>query len=113
MISYASEDVKALDNLNPFRYRSYYYDTETGLYYLKSRYYDPAVGRWINKDNPTIAMLGQSYLNGLNLYAYCFNNPVMYVDYCGFWPGPFSYKGWEIRFERHGTDPGKKYHCHA
>ena len=78
MISYASEDVKALDNLNPFRYRSYYYDTETGLYYLKSRYYDPEVGRFINIDS--IEYADPETINGLNLYAYCGNNPIMGYD---------------------------------
>ena len=41
-------DIDGIGTLNPFRYRGYYYDTETGLYYLNSRYYDPKVGRWIH-----------------------------------------------------------------
>ena len=64
--------------LNPFRYRGYYYDTETGLYYLNSRYYDPSIGRFINADD--ISYIQPTDINGLNLYAYCGNNPVMYVD---------------------------------
>ena len=64
--------------LNPFRYRSYYYDTETGLYYLKSRYYDSTVCRFINIDSTAYA--DPKTINGLNLYAYCKNNPVMNVD---------------------------------
>lgn len=67
-----------LAQLNPFRYRSYYYDIETGFYYLKSRYYDPAVGRFINIDS--IEYADPETINGLNLYAYCGNNPVMYID---------------------------------
>ena len=63
---------------NPFRYRGYYYDTETGLYYLKSRYYDPEVGRFITIDDTSY--LDPDTINGLNLYAYCGNNPVMRVD---------------------------------
>ncbi len=64
--------------LNPFRYRSYYFDTETGLYYLKARYYDPEVGRFISPDE--ISYFDPDNVNGLNLYAYCNNNPVMYCD---------------------------------
>lgn len=67
-----------IGNKNPFRYRSYYWDSEFALYYLKSRYYDPELGRFISAD-------GVSYLNpesvaGLNLYAYCENNPVKELD---------------------------------
>ena len=64
--------------MNPFRYRGYYYDTETGLYYLKSRYYDPEVGRFITIDD--ISYIDPESINGLNLYSYCGNNPVMRVD---------------------------------
>ena len=76
---------------NPFRYRSYYYDFETNLYYLNSRYYDPQIGRFINADN--ISNVDKSTFNGLNLYAYCVNNPVMLTDSQGeswwsdFWKG--------------------------
>ena len=70
--------------LNPFRYRGYYYDTETGLYYLKTRYYDPEVGRFISRDSVSYA--DPETINGLNLYAYCGNNPVMNIDPQGhFW----------------------------
>ena len=64
--------------LNPYRYRSYYYDIETGLYYLNSRYYDSEVGRFINADN--VSEVEPNDINGLNLYAYCLDNPVMLVD---------------------------------
>lgn len=67
-----------LSQLNPFRYRGYYYDTETGLYYLKSRYYDPEICRFITIDD--LSYLDSETINGLNLYAYCGNNPVMCVD---------------------------------
>ena len=69
-----------IGTINPIRYRSYYYDTDTGFYYLQSRYYDPAVRRFINADG---------YINangdflGFNMFAYCSNNPVMYVDDTG------------------------------
>ena len=62
----------------PFRYRGYYYDQETRLYYLQSRYYDPATGRFISPDS--IEYLAPAVIHGLNLYAYCGNNPVMNVD---------------------------------
>ena len=67
-----------LNNNNPFRYRGYFYDTETGLYYLKNRYYDPVTGRFISPDD--LSYLDPDTVNGLNLYAYCGNNPVMKVD---------------------------------
>ena len=66
---------------NPFRYRGYYYDAETGLYYLHARYYDPTTGRFISPDG--IEYLDPESINGLNLYAYCGNNPVMYADPSG------------------------------
>ena len=69
--------------LNPFRYRGYYYDTETGLFYLTSRYYDPEIGRFINADD--VSYIDPETINGLNLYAYCSNNPVMGYDPNGTW----------------------------
>ena len=51
---------------------------ETGLYYLNSRYYDPEVGRFISPDS--LDYLAPESIDGLNLYAYCLNNPVMYTD---------------------------------
>ncbi len=67
--------------LNPFRYRSYYYDPETNLYYLNTRYYDPETGRFISQDY--VSYLDPEHINGLNLFAYCGNNPVMNVDPSG------------------------------
>ena len=72
---------QTLAQINPFRYRSYFYDVETGLYFLKTRYYDPTIGRFINIDS--INYVDTESINGLNLYAYCGNNPVMYVDPTG------------------------------
>lgn len=63
---------------NPIRYRGYYYDEETSLYYLESRYYDPITGRFITIDD--ISYIDPETINGLNLYAYCGNNPVMRID---------------------------------
>ena len=68
---------------NPIRYRGYYYDTESGLYYLGSRYYDPQVKRFINADG--YASTGQGFV-GCNMFAYCGNNPIRFVDLNGcFW----------------------------
>ena len=66
---------------NPLRYRGYYYDTETSLYYLQSRYYDPETCRFINMDAYFIA---GDYFVGKDMYAYCLNNPIMYVDPTGY-----------------------------
>ena len=66
-----------LGQINPIRYRSYYYDTETGFYYLNSRYYDPEVKRFINADSNLYPQTG---LLGVNLFAYCRNNPVNLYD---------------------------------
>ncbi len=77
-------DQTHIGNLNPFRYRGYYYDVETGLYFLKTRYYDPEVGRFITIDD--LQYLDPETINGLNLYAYCANNPVMAVDHEGTMP---------------------------
>ena len=78
-------DTTHIGNLNPFRYRGYYYDCEIGLYFLKSRYYDPEVGRFLNMDS--IEYADPETINGLNLYAYCGNNPIIAVDPYGnnFW----------------------------
>ena len=65
-------------------YRSYYYDTETGFYCLQSRYYDPVTHRFINADS-IIADVGD-LIQGYNVFAYCFNNPVNMRDLSGNWP---------------------------
>ena len=71
----------SLATINPFRYRGYYYDGETQLYWVSSRYYSPELCRWISPDS--IEYLDSQSINGLNLYAYCNNNPIMYVDPTG------------------------------
>ena len=65
---------------NPLRYRGYYYDAETGFYYLQSRYYDPANRRFINADS--YVSTGQGFV-GTNMFAYCNNSPVIYMDDTG------------------------------
>ena len=71
----------SLANLNPLRYRGYYYDNETGFYYLQSRYYDPTVRRFVNADMYTST--DSSSAIACNMFAYCANNPVNLVDYAG------------------------------
>jgi len=72
-----STNATHIANINPFRYRGYYYDTETELYYLITRYYDPVVGRFLNAD--AFASTGQGIV-GNNMFAYCLNNVVNFVD---------------------------------
>ena len=67
--------------INPILYRGYYYDTESGLYYLMSRYYDPEIGQFISMD--TVDYLKPETIGCVDLYAYGLNNPVMYVDPTG------------------------------
>ena len=67
-------------DVNPLRYHGYFYDTETGLYYLQSRYYDPEVGRFINPDGYNST--GQGII-GTNMFAYCLNNPAIFSDDAG------------------------------
>ena len=66
-----------LGTLNPLRYRGYVYDTETELYYLQSRYYDPQIGRFLDADSFTST--GQGLLSN-NMFAYCLNNPIAFSD---------------------------------
>ena len=78
-----------IGQINPIRYRGYYYDEETGLYYVSSRYYDSEIGRWINADG--YVSTGQGVL-GYNMFAYCGNNPVNRLDYTGqFWSGIWGF----------------------
>jgi len=70
----------SMAEVNPIRYRGYYYDAETELYYLRSRYYDSAVKRFVNADG--ITSTGQGF-TGYNMFAYCGNNPVNFADPTG------------------------------
>ena len=76
--------VGEIGNLNPFRYRGYYYDNETGFYYLQSRYYDPNTTRFINADAAEFVGATGTPLS-FNLFLYCENDPVNSVDETGFW----------------------------
>ena len=73
-----------LAEINPLRYRGYYYDSETGFYYLQSRYYDPVNRRFINADRYTTA---GSEFTGTNLFAYCNNEPISSIDSTGHMAG--------------------------
>ena len=86
----SSEDTSgvSLATLNPFRYRKYVFDQETGLYCLGSRYYDPEVGRFVNADDTDVIFAKPQELGSKNLYAYCDNNPVAREDYAGEFPIP-------------------------
>ena len=80
LISITGEKASTLGVINPLRYRGYYYDSETGLYYLQSRYYDPEVGRFISADG--YVSTGTGFL-GYNMYAYCNNDPILLQDSSG------------------------------
>ena len=75
-----SQTSNTIAAINPFRYRGYRYDGDTGLYYLQSRYYDPVSCRFVNADK--YASTGQG-LSGCNMFAYCNNNPVCHDDPTG------------------------------
>ena len=76
--------VATLGTVNPFRYRGYVYDEETGLYYLRSRYYNPVWKRFINADH--VLMLSKKILR-CNAFAYCVNNPTIFADEDGYFNG--------------------------
>ena len=70
-----------IGNINPFRYKGYYYDVETEWYYLQSRYYSPFFSRFVSMDHTQYLEPGNT--NGVNLFGYCASNPVMYADPSG------------------------------
>ena len=72
----------AIANANPLRYRGYYLDQETGYYYLQSRYYYPQLARFISGDQVDLYLQKDKWL-GINSYAYCYNNPISFVDFTG------------------------------
>ena len=76
--------VSFIGHLNPFRYRSYYYDEDSGFYYCQSRYYVPYLRRWLTPDD--LSYLDNQDIFGCNLYLYCYDNPVMYSDKNGTFP---------------------------
>ncbi len=79
-------DSTHIANVNPLRYRGYYYDSETGLYYISARYYDPIVKRMLNSDDELLSAVSPQALTDKNYFAYCDNNPVTRADGEGsFW----------------------------
>ena len=87
ILSISGTKASTIGRYNPFRYRGYYYDNETGLYYVSSRYYDPEIGRWINADDTANLGVDGSILS-YNLFAYCLNNPINRFDINGNWSLP-------------------------
>ncbi|MCR5694452.1 MAG: hypothetical protein K6G89_05710 [Clostridia bacterium] len=75
-----TNDASSIGYINPIRYRGYYYDNETGFYYLQSRYYDPVIGRFLNADSQLNLQDG---VIGINFYCYCGNDPVNELDPTG------------------------------
>ena len=75
-----SNNLNHIANINPFRYRSYYYDKEINVYYLNNRYYNPVWGRFLNSDS---IICSNQDVSSYNLYAYCSNNPVNLTDHSG------------------------------
>ena len=81
---YMPVNVDGIGSLNPFRYRGYYFIPQIGLYYLTTRFYDYTTGRFLNADVPSICIDdGLTVPEGCNLYSYCRNNPISYVDPTG------------------------------
>ena len=101
----------SIGKLNSLRYRGYYYDDETGFFYVGSRYYNPEWGRFLNAD----AQVGiNGDLLGANVFAYCDNNPIMLYDPNGF-DGKWIDlgKGWEARIDAADTSTQTQRHVHV
>lgn len=81
LINISGSEASTIGKYNHFRFKGYYFDEESNMYYCKSRYYVPEWGRWLNADSPSF--LDTTSVTRLNLFAYCENNSVMNVDYNG------------------------------
>ena len=80
LISITGSMAGTLGKDNPYRYKGYYYDDETRMYYLKSRYYQPEICRFISADDEDVLIDTHANLSNKNLYLYCDNNPVLKAD---------------------------------
>lgn len=87
----AENEDSSIEGFNPFRYRGYVYDTETELYYLQSRYYDPKTGRFINADDSAYTDTYSGSPLSTNMFAYCENNGVNGYDPSGNWRKSYHY----------------------
>lgn len=107
-----AEEEKLAD-INPLRYRGYYYDNETGYYYLQSRYYDANICRFINSDLYDMAGAASQISELSNLMSYCYNNPINSSDKYGdsSWV-PMS-KGWSYRICPENPDLRIQRHIHV
>lgn len=98
-----------ISTINPFRYRSYYYDNETNLYCVGRRYYNPLIKRFINRDNLDVLEATIVSLTDLNLFSYCDNNPIMRTDISGeFWDtviDVFSFGASIVEVAKNPIDP--------
>lgn len=81
LINISGSEASTIGKYNHFRFKGYYFDEESNMYYCKSRYYVPEWGRWLNADSPSF--LETTSVTKLNLFTYCGNNPIMNVDYNG------------------------------
>ena len=105
-----AEDAYHIMNMNPFRYRGYYYDRETNFYFLQSRYYDPEIKRFINADGLISTGTG---VMGYNMYAYCENNPVNLSDptgTCSHCAATYSAWAWKPQYNPNGASNGPYFY---
>lgn len=110
-ISTTGSMAATLGKRNPFRYRGYIYDEETGLYYLRSRYYNSAVGRFVNADDVNSSFICYRVDN---CFAYCNCCPTMYVDEDGFVGKTFELgDGWFFRIDPPSAGDGTQRHIHV
>ena len=109
-------DTNDIADINPLRYRGYYYDTDTNLYYLQSRYYDANIGRFINSDEAKqITNDEDSSILQFGLFIYCENNPIVNMDENGKKPqywinGAVALSNFSIM---HSTNTKIKFNCYT
>ena len=109
-ISAANEESRKIAEINPLRYRGYYYDNETGYYYLQSRYYDPNLGRFISADD--FGYIDSLSHNSSNIYIYCENDPINCEDPLGYSKVVNLKNGWKYRIDPANTNTKTKRHIH-